>query len=165
MHVKVSPDESNTIRTPRGAAFKNNFEEPDLRLASMDKTQAKQIFAARLQAAMDAKGWSQSDLARNATRLLPPGTKKEIGRDNVSNWVRGVHLPGSIFLNAVAQALGKEPTDLLPSRAVPSAKDTAPPLDVRDRGDGHVYLRVNRRVPFSVAVAVMKLLQDLEKED
>lgn len=161
MQLMVSND-GPPGRKPRKAAFKN-FEQPDARLAALDPSQAKQIFAARLQAAMDAKGWSQADLARTASRLLPAGTKKEIGRDNVSNWVRGVHLPGSVFLKAVATALSVDPVDLLPSRAVPSARDQAPPLDIRDLGDGYVFLRINKRVPFGVAVEVLNLLKEQEE--
>lgn len=150
-------EDGNSAMTKRGrgAAYKN-LAPGDARLAELDKNHAKVIFAQRLQAAMDAKGWNQSDLARAAAKVLG----RDLGRDNISNYVTAKHLPGSAVLKAVANALGCQPTDLLPARTVPSAAQVAPPIDVRDLGDGYVFLRINKRVPWAKALEVLRMVQE-----
>jgi transcriptional regulator with XRE-family HTH domain len=112
-------------------------------------------FGRRLQKALNAKGWNQSELARRMAPLLP---RTSIARDNISKYVRGKVLPQPLVLEAMATVLGVQPSDLLPARRtnIPAAN---PPLDARDLGDGNVWLRVNRAVSWDVALQVMKLLR------
>lgn len=114
-------------------------------------------FGGRLQQAMVAKGWNQSELARRANERMPEGQK--MGRDNVSGYIRGTTLPGPVKLKALADALGMTVEELLPQRGVPNAGNkTIPALDMRDLGDGNVWLRVNQAVPRNIALRVMNLL-------
>jgi transcriptional regulator with XRE-family HTH domain len=121
------------------------------------KDAVKVEFARRLQAAMVAKGWRQSDLARRAEKYLP--ANKKFGRDSISLYIRGKTLPGPVFLEALCKALEKEPDDLLPTRGMPAAGENNPPLDVKDAGDGNAWLRVNQAVPWNTAVAILRLLR------
>jgi transcriptional regulator with XRE-family HTH domain len=73
-------------------------------------------FGRRLQKALNARGWTQSELARRTARLLP---NFRIGRDNVSKWVRGKVLPLPPALEAMCKVLEMETSDLLPERATP----------------------------------------------
>jgi transcriptional regulator with XRE-family HTH domain len=73
-------------------------------------------FGRRLQRALNAKGWTQSELARRIARHLPTF---RIGRDNVSKWIRGKVLPLPPALEAMCKVLEIETSDLLPERAAP----------------------------------------------
>lgn len=149
--------EDSGLGRHRDAAADSRID-PDARLAQIDSQQAKRIFASKLQAAMDAKGWNQSELAIQASKFLPKG--KRIGRDNVSNYINRKHRPGRIFLMALANALGVEPGDLCPNVDGPKSSDPAPELDFRDLGDGHVFLRINKRLPFKAVLRILEHTYD-----
>lgn len=116
---------------------------------------AKAEFARRLQQRMVEEGWNQSELSRRASMHLDA----PMGRDNVSGYVRGLHMPGPLHLAALAKALRCQPQDLLPARGVPSAADHNPPLDVRDAGEGNAWLHINQAVPWEKALKIMALLK------
>lgn len=124
--------------------------------AGIPRDQIKIDFANRLQHAMSEKGWNQSDLARHASKHLPKN--KPLGRDNVSHYVRGIALPRSAQLLAIAKSLGKQPADLLPT--IPSATQKAPPFDMRQLENGNVWLRVNQAVGFDQALRIMQIIQE-----
>lgn len=125
--------------------------------ANAPKDAVKIEFARRLQAAMIAKGWQQSDLAREAEKQLPKN--KRFGRDSVSLYIRAKSLPGPLYLKALCGALGTKSEDLLPTRGIPSAGENNPAMDARDLGDGNVWLRINQAVPWSEALKVMQLVK------
>lgn len=62
-------------------------------------------FGRRLYRLMVAKGWRQSDLAREA----------DIGRESVSVYINGKHFPKPTNLRKIADAFGVAPEDLLPN--------------------------------------------------
>ncbi len=120
-------------------------------------------FASRLQKLITEKGWNQSELARRASDHMPEGQK--MGRDNVSGYIRGTTLPGPIKLAAIAKALGVQPEDILPQRGVPNAgSKTLPALDMRDLGDGNVWMRVNQAVTRAIGLKIMNLLLGEDEE-
>lgn len=134
----------------------HNQEPTGVMSADMPKSAIKKEFARRLQQAMTEKGWNQSELADNAKKYIEDGV---FGRYSVSCYVRGHTLPRPKHLHAMAKALGKKPGELLPTRGVPSADKTDPPLDLKDIGEGQVWLRVNQSCTWPVALEVMKLLK------
>ncbi|BAQ16115.1 helix-turn-helix domain-containing protein [Methyloceanibacter caenitepidi] len=111
-------------------------------------------FANRLQRALVNKGWNQSELARRASEKLPRG--KTIGRDMVSHYVRGVALPRPAQLEALAKALGVEPSTLLPTS--PSAADKLPAADMKALENGNVWLRINQGVPMTKGLLILSIL-------
>jgi hypothetical protein len=115
-------------------------------------------FARRLQAAMAAKGWNQSDLAREATKFMPPG--KAVNRDNVSVYVNMRTLPGRERLEAMAKALSVAPTDLLPNSIRPAPKAAVPTREVKDLGGGRVWFRVNQEVSWPTAIKILQMLEE-----
>lgn len=125
--------------------------------ANAPKDAVKIEFARRLQAAMIAKGMQQSDLARAAEIHLPKG--KRFGRDSISLYIRAKSLPGPLHLKALCAALGAKPEELLPTRGIPAAGDSAPTLDARDLGDGNTWLRINQAVPWDDAIKIMQLVK------
>jgi transcriptional regulator with XRE-family HTH domain len=115
----------------------------------------KMDFARRLQRAMVAKGWNQSELARRAAKFAP---EERFIRDNVSKYMRGKVLPGPVHLSALCKALGMKPDDLLPTRGLSGSTD-AVPFSVTDAGDGQMWLRINMAVSWDVAMKVQQLLR------
>jgi transcriptional regulator with XRE-family HTH domain len=141
----------------RRKAYHNLYDPVDLPPdASADMI--KVDFARRLQAKMVEKGLRQIDLARRAEELLPDGSK--FGRDSVSLYVRGKHMPGPTYLKAMAEALGCDSKDLLPTRGIPTAQEiAAPPFEMKEIGGGNVYLRINQAVTWSVAASIVSILK------
>lgn len=124
------------------------------------KAAVKAEFARRLQKAMAEKGWTQSELASRAAKFTDKG---EFGRYSVSLYIQGKTLPRPHQLEALCKALGKKPADLLPTRGVPNSDEVAPPLDVRDTGDGKAWIRINQEVKWPVALEIIKLLKEDSK--
>jgi transcriptional regulator with XRE-family HTH domain len=139
----------------RGGAFHNS--EPEQAIpANAPREAVKAEFGRRMQHRMAEHGWTQSDLAREAARYMPD---KKFNRDNVSNYVRGMAIPGPLHLAALAKAFKCDKIDLLPSRGTPSVDDKTPPLDVRDGGDGRAWLRINQSVDWPIALKILALLK------
>lgn len=113
-------------------------------------------FASRLQHHMTRKGWNQSETARQAALHMPD---KKFGRDNVSNYVRGLVMPGPLHLEALAKALGVKPDDLLPHREAPNAEQSVSPVTMTESGDGRVWLRINQTTDYKTALKVLSLLK------
>jgi transcriptional regulator with XRE-family HTH domain len=112
-------------------------------------------FAHRLTAERLRKGWNQSDLARAAALHI---ADKRFGRDLVSSYERGRMLPGALHLNALAKALGVDPSTLIPPNIVNSPTQV-PPLSMQDMGDGTMWLRINQRIDFTTGLEIMRLLK------
>lgn len=119
----------------------------------------RRAFAHRLYTLMVAKGWNQSDLARALTTEMG----KNFGKDNVSNYVRGVSLPTGPRLLAIAKVFDVAPEELVVAAGRPSAESKNPKLDVRFLDDSYAWLKVNRRVSRDLARKIVNLLED-EKE-
>lgn len=147
--ITKKPSKPKRAYINRGAATRIASDAP--------RDAVKVEFANRLQRAYEARGWNQSELARQATKFMPEG--QTFNRDAVSTYVRAYCLPSPAKLHALARALHMEPEDLLPTRGIPSASDESPPFDMRQLQDGRVWLRVNQAVDWDVALEVMKLLK------
>lgn len=128
-----------------------------------DGPTAKSAFAYRLQQKMAEKGWNQSELARQASRWLPRPTKGQkqgivVGRDLISNYIRGETLPRPPILVALAKALDCTETDLLAPRSVPSAGRPDTGFLLQARGADTAYLEVRREMPMLQALEIIKIL-------
>ncbi len=118
---------------------------------------AKAEFGRRLQHQMVKKGWNQSELARQAGYHMPG--KKRLGRDSVSNWVRGEEMPGPVRLHALCKALSVKPEDLVPAGAAMSVDDKVSPLSIRVTQDGNVWLQINQATSMELAMKVVSILE------
>lgn len=150
---RVSPDEV-ILHVPK---------DPAMRTATLAE------FSKRLQAAMLEKGWSQSDLARNAALHM---WDKSFGRDSVSRYKLGKHAPTPLHLMALAKALGKKPEDLLPGytpdMAIPPQYDFAKdarPFSMEAREEGDVWLRINTNVPMETAMKILQLISEAKPKE
>jgi transcriptional regulator with XRE-family HTH domain len=112
----------------------------------------------KLIAAREAKGWSQSDLARVIWGLITStrGYPVARNRDRISVYERGLSSPNGLHLKQLAAALGVAPADLLDGPAVgpsPTFLITQAPTE-----PGKARLQVDMVVPFTVAAAIGKKL-------
>ena len=112
----------------------------------------KQEFGRRLYKLMIRKGWTQSELARQAG----------IARDSVSTYVRGVSLPEPLNLERPASALGVTAVELLPNQAEAAIDEEAPSLELKIGTANSLvsWLRVNRLVSTATAMKVVQLLNE-----
>jgi transcriptional regulator with XRE-family HTH domain len=101
------------------------------------------------------KNMSQADLSR-ATKL---------GRDSMSRYFRGMTLPDTLSLVALARALGTEPRDLDPgatAATLPNMTEIAPAMSIREdpAAPGWSFVQINRRMPSSLAARIMVMIAD-----
>lgn len=148
----------------RSVAHYNNLRKHGSTSNSeLDLNAIKGEFARRLQKAMIHKGWSQSDLARFASRHLPKPLKGQrlnksgIRRDLISKYVAGVMLPNPVYLGALAKALDLEPGDLMPA-TVPGVRNDPAPFELRALPDGTVFVSVAQVVSQNTALKILDLL-------
>ena len=99
---------------------------------------------------MVKKGWSQSELSR-ATG---------VGRDSISNYIRGISLPNPRNLKRLADGLAVEMSDLYPNFSLSAAGMDVPSIQTRALpGDPHfMYLEINCKLPTNVALEVQQLI-------
>jgi len=111
----------------------------------------KQEFGRRLYVLMMKRGWRQSDLARAA----------DMPRDSVSTYIRGKVLPTPQNLQKLAEALGVQPSDLLPNHIESAIGEDAASLEFRVSVSepNMAWLRVNRLVKLSTATKIAELLE------
>ena len=75
---------------------------------------SKAEFAERLRLAMERKGWTVADTARQVSRLL--GEQDKFGSSHLSHYLSGRAVPRARYLQALSRALDVRPEDLLPAR-------------------------------------------------
>lgn len=111
---------------------------------------SKAEFGNRLYKLMLSRGWSQSELARQAG--LP--------RDSISTYIRGVSTPTPANLDRLARALGVKADDLLPNVLETAIEEDMPAFSMQAsvNAPGKAWLRVNRAVSFSTASKIAELL-------
>jgi transcriptional regulator with XRE-family HTH domain len=125
------------------------------------KEDAKVEFSRRLQRMLMDKGWNQSELARRVQPFLPENVR--IGRDMISNYIRGLHIPRPEQLEGLAKALGVEPTDLVPPYGI--ARDRPAPLySMVSSGPGTVWLKINQEVSTDTAMEIVRKIHDSDTE-
>lgn len=143
--------------TPEGASMAGRGPRNYLNLNPVNDDGSLQAlraeFARRLQAEIMKRGWSQSDLARQAALHLPKN--KRMGRDDISTYIRGHAIPRPDKLAAICAALGVEPGYLVPEGARRSADERAPTKpEFRHNDDGTIYVRVNQSLPGPLALEI-----------
>jgi transcriptional regulator with XRE-family HTH domain len=123
-------------------------------------------FAVRLLAAMERKGWSQAETARQVAKRLPPGHR--FHRAHVNHYVRGRATPRGERLEALTAALGLGSPgsghagapivyEVPASIAVNGASTSR--ISARDVGDGRALLEITDSVPWHLALRVLEMLR------
>lgn len=116
------------------------------------KALAREEFGRRVYNAMLKKGWRQSDLARVSG----------VPKDSVSTYIRGKVMPTSLSLQKIAEALGVDPTDLLPNALYRAIDADTPDFEMKvSPGDGtKAWVRLNRLMSMKAAVAIATIVND-----
>lgn len=112
-------------------------------------------FGKRLQHYAAEKGWNQADLAREASKHL--SGDKELRRDNISLYTRGIQMPGPARLRALCKVLGVHESDLVP--AAVSATQDSPPVAMKPLEGGNVWLQINQAVSMDMAMDIIAMLR------
>jgi transcriptional regulator with XRE-family HTH domain len=112
----------------------------------------RQEFGKRLYTLMMQRGWNQSELARQA----------DLPRDSVSTYIRGRSFPTPKSLQALAEALGTTPGDILPTALGKAIGEDVPEIDMRvsPSAPGAAWLKINRLVSLSTAAKIIELVND-----
>lgn len=138
------------------------FHIDDLPEQETPKHLTRHEFGKRLYKLMLAKGWNQSELARQA----------DLPRDSISTYVRGRVLPTPKSLRQLANALDCNPTDILPNAIEgPIMEDPASfEMKVSVSDPRVAWVRVNRLVSLQTATDIARLIQedtvrDIAKDD
>lgn len=120
--------------------------------AERPKHLTKQEFGRRLYRLMTARGWNQSELARQA----------QITRDAVSTYIRGVSLPEPKNLQKLAETFGMSVEQLLPNQAEMSIDRDPPAIEMKVSAlnPSVCWLRINRLVETENALQIMTLLRN-----
>lgn len=115
-----------------------------------NKTIRKQEFGRRLYDQLLSQRLNQSDLSR----------KSGLGRDSISQYVRGRSVPTPQNLEKIAEALGVQPDDLFPNYAAQAIAIEDPTFQLRavDGDSSSMWLTINQRVTTAKAMAVMAAL-------
>jgi transcriptional regulator with XRE-family HTH domain len=122
-------------------------------------------FAERLKAAIERKGWSLSETARQTSTVLGAGAR--FGRAHVWHYLHGRAIPRKRQLVALSEALEVPPHELLGSeiRGVPQERDLSTSIiRAEEQGDGTVLLEVSQRVAWSTALKVVRALDPARAE-
>ncbi len=117
----------------------------------MPKHLTKQEFARRIYNLMVGRGWTQSELARQA----------DLPRDSVSVYMRAKSLPTPQSLQKLARALGVPAEELLPNHLEHAMDEENPAFDMKvsNANPSKAWVRVNRLVNFSTATKIAELLE------
>jgi len=111
---------------------------------------SKQEFGKRLYSLMLSKGWNQSQLARYAG----------LGRDSISQYVRGRSYPTPQNLQALAKCLSVEPDAILPNYYESAVDREQPEIELKGvHGDpAHMWVRINMKMERAKALKILALI-------
>lgn len=111
---------------------------------------SKEQFGRRLKKLMNAREWNNSEMARRAG----------VGRDMVGTYVMGKAYPSEKTLEAIAQAFGMTPGELLPNVIIDKVADDPDGVEMKlGRDPTTAVLRVNRLVKATTAMKIIELLR------
>lgn len=135
------------ITQPKPAS--NDEQTPD---ALANRHLIKSEFAKRLYNAIIAKGWTQSEFARNC----------DLARDAISTYVRGRSMPSPNALSKMASVLGCRPEELLPNYYEAAHQKEEPAFELRDvpNQEGYMWIKLNMRLPKKTAMEIFMLAQE-----
>lgn len=110
------------------------------------------VFSKKLHELASAKGWHQSEIARQA----------DLPRDSISVYWRGKSLPTDKSAKKLANAFGISVDELMPRGAVGLPSDVE--VEVDEAKPNYVTLKIHQRVPLSVARQILEILDSAGSE-
>lgn len=117
-----------------------------------NRTKRNLEFGKRIYKIVVDMGITQSDLSRMSG----------LGRDSISQYVRGKSAPTPVNLKKLAKALNVDPNDLYPHYEANAFGSEALSQEMRAvPGDpDHMWLRIDMKVPTAVALEVLQLVNN-----
>lgn len=114
------------------------------------KRNRNEEFGKRLYKALLDKSWNQSDLARAAG----------VGRDSISQYVRGKTVPTPQNLKKIAQCLNVSEADLYPHYELAgfAADEPAHEFKAVPGDTEHLWVRVNMKLPKAKALEIFAII-------
>lgn len=119
-------------------------------LVDHTRQQAKVDFGRRLQRATAKKAWRQIDLARHSG----------IGKDSISNYIKGKSVPTRESIERLAASLGVSPHDLWPNYSGEVAILNIQKLERDPSNVDFAFIHINTRVRYTTGLKLMKILDD-----
>jgi transcriptional regulator with XRE-family HTH domain len=116
----------------------------------------KRKFGHNLQARLDERHWSQSDLMRQVEAV---GAGK-IGRDAISTYINGRSFPTPKSLNQLCRAFGLKREELLSNSIINATQDEHRTFEMRAAvgQPGRAWVHLNRMMSFETATEIARLL-------
>ena len=130
----------------------------------------REEFGKRLYQALLDADMSQSDLARevfNETKEDPrTGYEIVIGRDRISQYVKGRQFPEPRTFKKICEVLGKRAEELAPAMVGSTIERENPSFEIKMVGDriDAVLLRINKIVPLALATKIGEMIDAAEKK-
>ena len=123
----------------------------------------KAAFAEWLKAAIERRGWSLTETARQTASVI--GADARFGRAHPWHYLHGRALPRARQLAAPSHALEVRPDDLLPGASASPVEDrsgTPTGPHAQDQGDGTIILEVPQWLPWRKALRVIATQEPCE---
>jgi transcriptional regulator with XRE-family HTH domain len=138
---------------------------PQARPDELGAPSSTQMFARRLRAAMQERGWSGAETARRVREKLGNGAK--FSPANIAHYTNGRSRPRLRTLSVLAEVLGKPEGFFLEAertcKDVDADQKELPSLHLAD-SPSEIWLQINQRVPWPVAMRVFQVLAGEEPE-
>lgn len=124
--------------------------EPKDDIDYSQKILRRQDFGNRLYKALRKKRWSQADLARHSG----------LGRDSISQYIRGRSVPSPKNLTKLADAHGIEDEVLFPNYDAQANAIEEPTFQIKsvDSDAEHVWARINMKLPLKRAIELGRII-------
>lgn len=119
-------------------------------------------FARKLHALRTARGWNQSDLAREVWGEVedPNGRMVARNRDRISRYEKALSFPEPDNLTALARVLNVTPEELAPGATAAAVEREVPAVSMVS-AHGHpdkTHLQINVLIPLDVAIRIAAIV-------
>lgn len=106
---------------------------------------------------INSKELNQSEFA---LRVAVFTRDKRMGRDLISNYIRGVSEPTQLKQIAMARALGISVDELMAPMSImqPVEEATSTPVEVKSVSSSRARLRIDTELPWAIAVQILSLI-------
>ncbi|PHP68166.1 hypothetical protein CSC94_05815 [Zhengella mangrovi] len=112
---------------------------------------SKDEFGRRVYRAMIAKGWRQSELARQS----------RLTRDSISQYVRGKSFPTRYSLDCLARALEVPAHELIPDPQLPASAQADGTFEYRLLPDTNTaFVKLSMKLPAASALKIAQIVAD-----
>lgn len=126
-----------------------------------DRAARLQRWGKSLQDRINEREINQSELAARAAQFT---RKKSMGRDLISNYIRGMSEPTPLYQIAMARALNVTVEELMaPLNARSSVlSDRKDPIEMHSAGSDRARLKIDIELPMAAAVEILRIIDSVK---